>query len=69
MNVLALWSVLMVTDFGNMTWLHVLLYLTPCVVIIGFEFTLGVVRVQDYFYSYYMRSASSVATVLRFKRY
>ncbi|KAK7114779.1 uncharacterized protein [Littorina saxatilis] len=54
-NVLALWSVLMVTDFGHMTWVHVLLYLTPCVVIIAFEFTLGVVRVQDYFHSYYIR--------------
>nr|KAG5708039.1 hypothetical protein BaRGS_025177 [Batillaria attramentaria] len=54
-NVFALWSVLMVTDFGHMTWLHVLTYLTPIAVIMGFEFTLGVVRVQDYFYSYYTR--------------
>ncbi|XP_076449279.1 uncharacterized protein LOC143285749 isoform X2 [Babylonia areolata] len=54
-NVLALWSVLMVTDFGHMTWGHLLLYLTPICLIIGFEFTLGVVRVQDYFHSFYMR--------------
>ncbi|KAL8559414.1 hypothetical protein ACOMHN_045211 [Nucella lapillus] len=54
-NVLALWSVLMVTDFSHMGWLHVLLYLTPICLIIGFEFTLGVVRVQDYFHSCYMR--------------
>ncbi|XP_025076132.1 uncharacterized protein LOC112553248 isoform X2 [Pomacea canaliculata] len=54
-NVLTLWSVLMVTDFSHMTWPHLFLYVTPCAVIIGYEFTLGVVRVQDYFYSYYMR--------------
>jgi hypothetical protein len=45
----------MVTDFSRMTWLHALVYVTPIVVIMAYEFTLGVVRVQDYFYSYYMR--------------
>lgn len=54
-NVLALWSVLMVTDFGHMTGMQLLLYLTPICLVIGFECILGVVRVQDYFYSYYLR--------------
>lgn len=54
-NFLALWSITMVTDFTGMTWVQVVLYLAPCVIIMAYEFTLGVVRVQDYFRAYYLR--------------
>ncbi|XP_052061941.1 uncharacterized protein LOC127702005 [Mytilus californianus] len=54
-NVFALWSILLTTDFTQMTWKQTNIYITSCSVIIGFEFVLGVVRVQDYFRSYYLR--------------
>ncbi|XP_071173170.1 uncharacterized protein [Mytilus edulis] len=54
-NVFALWSILLTTDFTLMTWKQTNIYITSCTVIIGFEFVLGVVRVQDYFRSYYLR--------------
>ncbi|CAG5118215.1 unnamed protein product [Candidula unifasciata] len=54
-NVLTLWSVLLVTDFTNMSWLQTVVFVFPCVVVIGYEFTLGVVRVQDFFMAYYLR--------------
>ncbi|KAI8759564.1 hypothetical protein BgiBS90_031594, partial [Biomphalaria glabrata] len=54
-NVLSLWSILMVTDFSHMTWLQSAVYLAACATIIGYEFTLGVVRVQDFFRAYYFR--------------
>nr|XP_022286511.1 uncharacterized protein LOC111099500 [Crassostrea virginica] len=54
-NVLALWSVLMVTDFGTFSWTEFCLYFGACGIIIVYEFILGVVRVQDYFAAYYDR--------------
>ncbi|BFZ13107.1 hypothetical protein BsWGS_16146 [Bradybaena similaris] len=54
-NVLTLWSLLLVTDFTNMSWLQTAVYVSPCVIVIGYEFILGVVRVQDYFMAYYFR--------------
>ncbi|XP_067651084.1 uncharacterized protein [Haliotis asinina] len=54
-NVLALWSITMVTDFSGMTWTQMVIYLVPCVIIMAYEFILGVVRVQDYFRAYYLR--------------
>ena len=54
-NVFALWSIMLTTDFSQMTWNQTSIYVISCSVIIGFEFVLGVVRVQDYFRSYYLR--------------
>lgn len=54
-NVLALWSILMVTDFRQFSSTGVWLYVGACGVIIVYEFILGVVRVQDYFAAYYER--------------
>lgn len=54
-NVLSLWTILMVTDFATMTFQESLLLLFSCVVIMGYEFVIGVVRVQDYFRAYYQR--------------
>ena len=54
-NVFALWSIMLTTDFSQMTWNQTSIYVISCSVIIGFEFVLGVVRVQDYFQSYYLR--------------
>lgn len=54
-NVFALWSIMLTTDFSQMTWNQTSIYVITCSVIIGFEFVLGVVRVQDYFRSYYLR--------------
>ncbi|XP_060081565.1 uncharacterized protein LOC132560880 [Ylistrum balloti] len=54
-NVLCLWSILIVTDFEPMTFQEMLLLLVSCFVIIGYEFVIGVVRVQDYFRVYYQR--------------
>jgi len=53
-NVFALWSIMLTTDFSQMTWNQTSIYVISCSVIIGFEFVLGVVRVQDYFRSYYL---------------
>lgn len=54
-NVLALWSILMVTDIREFSSTGVWLYVGACGVIIVYEFILGVVRVQDYFAAYYER--------------
>ncbi|KAH9515704.1 hypothetical protein Btru_011767 [Bulinus truncatus] len=54
-NVLSLWSILMVTDFSQMTWMQTAVYVLACSLIIGYEFTLGIVRVQDFFRAYYFR--------------
>lgn len=55
MNVFALWSILMVTDFGTFSNIEILIYSGSCGIIITYEFILGVVRVQDYFGAYYDR--------------
>lgn len=54
-NCVCLWTILVVTDFSNMTVLQIWLYVGACAVIISYEFVLGVVRVQDYFQAYYAR--------------
>ncbi|XP_033755412.1 uncharacterized protein LOC117338250 [Pecten maximus] len=54
-NVLCLWSILMVTDFAPMTIQETLLLLSSCILIMGYEFVIGVVRVQDYFRAFYQR--------------
>ncbi|XP_052818302.1 uncharacterized protein LOC128244327 [Mya arenaria] len=54
-NCLALWSILLVTDFSSMTTSETWLFVGACAVIIAYEFVLGVVRVQDYFQAYYFR--------------
>ncbi|KAJ8303487.1 hypothetical protein KUTeg_019883 [Tegillarca granosa] len=52
-NVISLWTILMVTDFSTMSLQGLVLYVMSCVIIITYEFVLGVVRVQDYFRAYY----------------
>ena len=54
-NVLSLWSVLMVTDFTYMDTQQTWLYVGSCSIIIAYEFVLGIVRVQDYFQAFYSR--------------
>jgi hypothetical protein len=54
-NVFALWSILMVTDFGTFSMFEISIYSGSCGIIITYEFILGVVRVQDYFRAYYDR--------------
>ncbi|XP_021360097.1 uncharacterized protein LOC110454742 [Mizuhopecten yessoensis] len=54
-NVLSLWSILMVTNFAPMTFQGTLLLVFSCVIIICYEFVIGVVRVQDYFRAFYQR--------------
>ncbi|XP_061188634.1 uncharacterized protein LOC133196791 [Saccostrea echinata] len=75
-NVFALWSVLMVTEFGTFSMFESCLYVGACGIIIFYEFILGVVRVQDYFRAYYERlygrsddkmSKSSTAAVMEGK--
>ncbi|XP_059173639.1 uncharacterized protein LOC131954125 [Physella acuta] len=62
-NVLSLWSILMVTDFSPMSPGQIALYITACSVIIAYEFTLGIVRVQDFFRAYYFREFKKVDTI------
>lgn len=64
-NVLALWSILMVTDFREFSSTRVWLYVGACGVIIVYEFILGVVRVQDYFAAYYERFDLTVIITIR----
>lgn len=45
----------MVTDFREYISTEVWLYVGACVIIMVYEFILGVVRVQDYFAAYYER--------------
>lgn len=45
----------MVTDFMEFSSTEVWLYVGACVIIMVYEFILGVVRVQDYFAAYYER--------------
>ncbi|XP_005101562.2 uncharacterized protein LOC101860260 [Aplysia californica] len=59
-NVLSLWSILMVTNFSTMTWTQMSVYITACGIIIVYEFILGVVRVQDFFRAYYLRKFNKV---------
>ncbi|KAK3725567.1 hypothetical protein RRG08_042986 [Elysia crispata] len=54
-NVFSLWSVLMVTDFSQMSAAQICLYIGACSIIIAYEFALGIVRVQDFFRAYYYR--------------
>ncbi|KAK3086485.1 hypothetical protein FSP39_019057 [Pinctada imbricata] len=54
-NVFSLWTILMVTDFSSMTIKETAIFAGACAIIIGYEFTIGVVRVQDYFSAYYDR--------------
>ncbi|XP_078668722.1 uncharacterized protein LOC144910034 [Branchiostoma floridae x Branchiostoma belcheri] len=54
-NCLALWSILLVTDYGGMTVLQSSVLIASCAAVILYEFTIGVVRVQDYFHAYYSR--------------
>ena len=54
-NVLSLWSILMVTDFTHMSSQKKWLFVGSCSTIISYEFILGIVRVQDYFQAYYSR--------------
>ncbi|XP_060570081.1 uncharacterized protein LOC132728455 [Ruditapes philippinarum] len=61
-NCVSLWTILMVTDFSQMTSSQIWLYTGACVVIIAYEFVLGVVRVQDYFQAYYSRKYKMVST-------
>lgn len=64
-NVLALWSILLVTDFREFSSTGVWLYVGACGVIIVYEFILGVVRVQDYFAAYYERFDLTVIITIR----
>ncbi|CAL1537775.1 unnamed protein product [Lymnaea stagnalis] len=59
-NVLSLWTILMVTDFSAMSWAHIAIYISACAIIIAYEFTLGIVRVQDFFRAYYFREFNKV---------
>jgi len=47
----SLWSVLLLTDYRNMTFLGVNLYLGICTTIMLYEVILGIVRIQDYYAS------------------
>lgn len=61
-NVLSLWSILMVTDFTHMSSQQTWLFLGSCSTIIAYEFILGIVRVQDYFQAYYSRRYGDTRT-------
>ncbi|KAH3770174.1 uncharacterized protein LOC127844441 isoform X2 [Dreissena polymorpha] len=61
-NCLALWSILLVTDFSQMTTQQCWMFVSACTVIIAYEFVLGVVRVQDYFQAFYSRKYESKTT-------
>ncbi|KAL5020983.1 hypothetical protein ScPMuIL_000138 [Solemya velum] len=54
-NFMALWTILLYSDFSRMTWSQGSLLFLSCAVIMAYEFILGVVRVQDYFRAYYER--------------
>ncbi|XP_013385612.1 uncharacterized protein LOC106155363 [Lingula anatina] len=54
-NVFALWTILLVSDFSLLTPAQCWVLFLSCAVIIVYEFTLGVVRVQDYFHAHYAR--------------
>ena len=45
----------MVTDLSPMSWQQTVIFLSPVVAIVAYEFSLGVVRVQDYFRAHYLR--------------
>lgn len=45
----------MVVDFGQMSSVQLIIFLFATLSIASYEFVLGVVRVQDYFHSYYFR--------------
>ncbi|XP_078587318.1 uncharacterized protein LOC144868684 [Branchiostoma floridae x Branchiostoma japonicum] len=59
-NCLALWSILLVTDYRGMTVLQSSVLIASCAVVILYEFTIGVVRVQDYFRAFYSREFGKV---------
>ncbi|KAJ8307666.1 hypothetical protein KUTeg_014780 [Tegillarca granosa] len=63
-NVISLWTILMVTNFSTMSLQGLVLYVMSCVIIITYEFVLGVVRVQDYFRAYYASVSISKTLVL-----
>ncbi|CAH1258515.1 PCYT2 [Branchiostoma lanceolatum] len=54
-NCLALFGILLVTDYRGMTVLQSSVLITSCAVVILYEFTIGIVRVQDYFRAFYSR--------------
>ncbi len=48
-NVLALWTILLVTDYSTVATPYTLVYMAVCCAVIGYEVVLGIVRVQDYY--------------------
>ncbi|CAH1274489.1 PCYT2 [Branchiostoma lanceolatum] len=59
-NCLALWGILLVTDYRGMTVLQSSVLITSCAVVILYEFTIGIVRAQDYLRAFYSREFGKV---------
>ncbi len=48
-NVLSIWTIIQYTDFTTTSTFQIIIYLSLCYGVIGYETVIGVIRVQDYF--------------------